>query len=192
MMRATKISLWLVCLIYILMGGLVSIIFWPSSHGIQSDVISVLPANGLLSDFIKLSMTIVILFTTPLIIVPCGDLVKRKLGFNSDEHGQCGKTGIETIIRISVCILCGFISVLVPNFVYVISFFGCLCVSLIGYCFPPLAHILCLLKLRSKRLISPSELRQMFIDGLLLPIGFISCVFTSYLTFQTMMEKMKK
>ena len=134
----------------------------------------------------------VILSTTPLIIVPCGDLVQRKLGLNNRESLLLGKINIAIIIRISVCMLCGFISVLVPNFVYVISFFGCLCVSMLVYIYPSLAHISCLLKLRSKRSITSSELQELYIDCILLPIGIISCFFTSCLTFQTMMGEMKK
>ena len=191
MMKATNISLWIVFGAYLLMGELLSIIFWPSSHGIQGDVTSVLPDSALLSIIIKLSMTSVILCTTPLIIVPCGDLVQRKLRLNQNNSDSAKKwTGM--IIRIFICILCAFLSVCVPNFVYVISFIGCLCVSLISYVYPPLAHIICFMKLNPARaLISAEKWRQLYLDGIILPIGLISCILTSNLTFHAMMKNIE-
>jgi amino acid permease len=192
MMKATKASLWFVYAGYLLMGELLLIIFWPSLHGIQNDVISILPNDSSLSLLIKLSMIVVILSTVPVIIVPFGDLVQRKLGMGSESSNDSTKASEGTIIRISICIVCTLVSIFIPNFVYVISFLGCLCVSLISYAYPPLAHIICYDKVhRSSSSKSSSELQQLCLDGSILLVGIVSCIFTSYLTFQKMMEELR-
>ena len=183
MMKATKISLWIVYITYVVSAELLSIIFWPTIHGFQSDVISALPYNSFLSRTIKISMSIVILSTVPLIIVPFGDLMQQKLGMKN--HGNGG-----IVVRISLCIVCASVSILVPNFVYVISFIGCCCVAMTSYTFPALVHICCLLKLRQSRtrILSKVEWRHLYLDGILAPMGLISCILTSSLTFQEMIR----
>ena len=187
-MRATKISLWFVFVFYVLIGELILIIFWPSIHGIKSDITRVLPMDTFLLSFVSLSMALVILCTTPLVIVPCGALVMKKLGLDRLE-GDDLERRVGITVRITICIICSFVSVMVPNFVYVISFIGCLCMSILSFAYPPLAHMLCLMKLNKK---TPRPQRQngrMVIDAFVFIFGLTSSILTTYMTFQTMMEK---
>ncbi len=184
MMKATNASLWTVCTTYILTGEIISIIFWPTLHGFQTDMLSTMPHASILSVIIKVSMSLVILSSIPLIIVPFGDLIQAKL-IRTKEQGWGG-----LVLRISLCIICALISIVVPNFVYVISFIGCFCVALISYTLPALAHIFCLLKLRKGdiSLLSKLEWGQLYLDCILVPIGLISCILTSDLTFKEMIR----
>lgn len=181
MMKATNAALWVVFATYVSLGILLSIIFWPTLKGFHSDILSALPHNSLLSSAVKLSMSIVIISSIPLIIVPFGDLLQQKLGLHRQWEGAT--------VRISICIVCALVSISVPNFVYVISFIGCFCVAFISYTFPAVAHIFCLFKLRDSRLsFSKAEWRQIYVDAMLLPVGLISCLMTSDLTFKEMLK----
>lgn len=196
MMEATTKSLWVVFLTYGVIGIFLSIIFWPSLHGFQSDMTDAIPNHSLLSNTLKLSMSVVILSTVPLIIVPFGDLVMQKLGLDKKRHESPNDTNYTgSIVRISLCIICAFISLSVPNFVYVLSFIGCFCVALISYAYPALAHIVCFFKLYNQptriSVITKSEWRQLYLDMVLIPISFASCLLTSTLTFRQMMKEIE-
>lgn len=206
MMKATKMSLWIVFAAYAVIGTLLSIIFWPSLHGFQSDMTAAIPNHSLLSDTLKLSMSVVILSTIPLIIVPFGDLVMQKFGLDKNRHDDINSTDDSTgicapknyvgiIVRISLCIICAFVAIAVPNFVYVLSFVGCFCVALISYSYPALAHIFCFFKLYHQptrlSVISKSEWRQLYLDMILIPISFVSCILTSDLTFRQMIVEIQ-
>ncbi len=203
MMQATKISLWSIMGVYFIIGELMVIVFWPSIHGIDSDVTKVLPQDTLVSYFVGLSMTMVVLFSTPLVIVPCGDFIMKKLGLDriaslrtsssssSSSFFLITERSIGVVVRISICIVCAIISLSVPNFVYVLSFVGCLCVSIIAYTYPPLAHMRCTNKLSSITGETESSFGRMSIDCLALLVGLLSSILTSCMTFQVMMEKIQ-
>ena len=189
-MRATKISLWFVFISYVLIGELMLVMFWPTIHGIKSDITRVLPMNTYLSSFVSLSMAMVILCTTPLVIVPCGALVMKKLGLDRlDGEGQERRLGVT--VRIIICIICALISVMVPNFVYVVSFIGCLCMSILSFAYPPLTHMLCLMKLNKKTLRPKRYYGRMVIDVVVFIFGLTSSILTTYMTFQTMVERIR-
>mmetsp|Transcript_9130 Transcript_9130/g.10577 ORF Transcript_9130/g.10577 Transcript_9130/m.10577 type:complete len:493 (+) Transcript_9130:123-1601(+) len=191
-LKATNISLWIVFMTYAVMGDILSIIFWPSLHGFKTDMISILPNNATFPTILRLSMTLVILTTAPLIIVPTGDLIVNKFGLiNSSSGSMSSKIGM--MLRITICIFCAFVSVFVPNFVYVISFVGCCLGSFISFVYPPLIHIKCLFKVKKLQTKNHSSQKYTIVlDVILLLIGLISCFVTSNLTLQIMIKNIER
>jgi len=177
---------------YAVMGDILSIIFWPSLHGFKTDMISILPNNATFPTILRLSMTLVILTTAPLIIVPTGDLIVNKFGLiNSSSGSMSSKIGM--MLRITICIFCAFVSVFVPNFVYVISFVGCCLGSFISFVYPPLIHIKCLFKVQKLQTKNHSSQKYTIVlDVILLLIGLISCFVTSNLTLQIMIKNIER
>jgi len=184
MMKATKMSLSIVAVAYVFLGGLISIIF---VKGIRGDILSELP-NSSLPTFLRMLMTIVVLTSVPLIIIPSGDLLHDKI-IRKPNGADRGKS--VYVIRFILAQICAGISVAVPNFVFVISFIGCFCVTLLSFVYPPILHLRCLHEF------VPKEKRQsmkmlMVVDVVIFFLGMITTVFTSWLTFNSMLEEMKK
>ena len=182
MRKATQISHWAVCIAYILMGEGIAIIFRPTMASFQGDVLTQLPSNSIIIQFLRLAMSIVIFATIPLIAVPTGDLIYGKLpmslkGDNADKG--------TAVIRIMTCLVCAYVSVAVPDFVSAISFTGCLCVASLSFVYPPLVHLVLRYKIRRQ------EKNRIFCsDVLVLLWGLVATVISTVLTFQGMMMKM--
>lgn len=184
MMKAANISHSIVVIAYVIMGDFISIIF---VQGVQGDILSELP-NSSLPTIIRILMTIVILTTVPLIIIPAGDLVHDKL-IRKPKGSSKGKS--VYVVRFILALLCAVVSVSVPNFVYVVSFVGCFCVTLLSFAYPPILHMRCMYQFcpEEKRL---SMKKMIVTDMILLTLGIIITIFTSLLTFKSMMEVMKQ
>jgi len=186
MMKATRMSLSIVAIAYVFMGDLISIIF---VHGIRGDILSELP-NSSLPTVLRILMTFVVLTSVPLIIIPSGDLLHDKI-MRKPQGANKGRS--VYVIRFVLAQLCAGISVAVPNFVYVISFIGCFCVTLLSFVYPPILHLRCMHEFlpKEKRQFS-SVKRLIVVDVVLFLLGIIITVFTSWLTFKAMLEEMKK
>ena len=140
LLRATKWAVLVVALSYVVIGlGLLWT--YPNIHG---DVLHELPTEGWLPALTRLSMVVVVLVTAPLLIVPCGDLIERRLlglrGRSTSTPQQVWY--LQVVVRWGICITCAAISTMVPGFVDVLSFVGCCCVALVGFCLPPFLHLL--------------------------------------------------
>jgi amino acid permease len=114
-------------------------------------------------------MVLVILATTPLLIVPCGELLEGKIqhqlslqgdGRSSSHVGlRNGRPGrptsheteqfVKIVVRFGISFTTAAISVGIPGFVDALSFVGCFCVALVSFCIPPFLHFV--LVLRSRR-----------------------------------------
>jgi solute carrier family 36 (proton-coupled amino acid transporter) len=115
---AATIAMLAVAASYIIIGiGL--LILYPN---IEGDVLHELPQNGLLPVVTRLAMTLVVLVTAPLLIVPCGELIEGKMSPQPTMK-------LKGIVRFSICFITVVISLSVPGFVYVLSFVGCFCVG---------------------------------------------------------------
>jgi amino acid permease len=172
--NSCNISLWIVFVAYCIMGNGLSIIFMQT---INSDVLSVLP-HGIVPTSLRLLMVIVILTTLPLIIIPAGALVHDKV-FGTTKGSYIFP------IRLFIAIICAVLSVELPNFVFVLSFIGCLCVSFISFVYPPLVHIICTNKFN----LNPMSLQTLFLDGTMLTWGIFVTIFTSRQTYLSMMQQ---
>jgi len=134
MVQATSIALFLVALGYIMIGsGL--LILYPS---IDTDLLEALPKSGPVPATVRLSMVVVIIASSPLLVLPCGELIEGKL--HKWFHLEPSRVA-RIITRMSICLVCTIISVVVPGFVYVLSFVGCFSVATVSFIFPPLLHL---------------------------------------------------
>lgn len=185
MPRATKMACTAVFIIYFIIGDIVAIIFLPSNHNFGGDVLSVLP-NTWISTFIRLAMTSVMVTSIPLILIPTGDLLLRKIGMRSD-HKYASR--ISLTLRVSMCCIGAIISATLPNFVYVMSFLGCLCVSLMSFVYPLVVHLVCFYKFCPEDVLKANS-KHVLLDGVLLLFGTGATILTSYLTYRTLMSQL--
>jgi len=185
MMKATKYALYLVFFLYAIISDGVAIVYSPSSnviiteqhgqlyyrHYFVGDVIKHLP-DGYLPTFVRLVMAIVTALSAPLLIVPCGEVLEGRFW-----NGKKVSFQTRVILRLTICVVSTIISILVPNFVAVISFIGCFSVALISFIFPYLFHIV----LQRKHKInstnkSNSKFGSIQTDYLMLTLGvFATC-----------------
>jgi hypothetical protein len=112
---------------------------------IQGDVLHELPTTGLVPTATRLAMVLVVLVTAPLLIIPCAELLEGKLAATVTRdkmpEGQIGRIQ-SFLIRWGICLVCAAISTFVPGFVNVLSFVGCCCVAVVGFCVPPFLHLI--------------------------------------------------
>lgn len=200
MTRATEIALLGVFITYSAIGNGITILFSPSVPSFEGDVLEVLP-NSWIPTAVRLSMTFVVIVTAPLLVVPCGELLEGKIGLAAD----CSFV-LRAVIRLTICLFCTGVSVIVPGFVYVLSFVGSFCVALVSFIFPPLFHLLLLWQREegqadTKLFASPQQLHDIgngwsrshtggttrhsiiYFDAALLCWGVIATAITSVFTF---------
>lgn len=182
MMKATRISLTIVFLVYVVIGDVITILF---DDTIKGDILSELPVS-IIATIIRMLMTIVVLTSVPLILIPAGDLIHDKILGKSTKVGKS-----VYLVRFALALLCAFISVEVPDFVSIISFVGCFCVALLSFAYPPLLHLRCVFKFLS---VEERRLKQKLItvDIVLLLWGILSTIFTSFLAFQNLISQEKE
>jgi amino acid permease len=182
MVKATRISLSIVLVLYIFMGDLISIIFMQS---IKSDIISELPTT-FFPTLLRILMSVVVITSIPLIIIPAGDLIHDKIVPNPNNSNR--RTPVY-VIRFLLAQLCAIISTMVPDFVFVLSFVGCFCVALLSFAYPPILHLTCVYRYypKEKRYLKTNLIVA---DVILFVWGLIATVFTSVLTFRSMVAKM--
>ena len=139
--KVALISMLLVAVMYIITGiGLLYL--YPI---IDADVLSQIPNNEWLATITRLAMIVVVVATAPLLLIPCSLIVEGKLhNHDSEIHPM---TRLWT--RICLCFGTVAVSVMVPEFVLVLSFVGCFSVALVSFCVPPLLH--CILLIRHQR-----------------------------------------
>jgi amino acid permease len=149
---ATWWAMILVASSYVIVGiGL--LIPYPTMDG---DVLHELPSFGWVPTMTRIAMVLVVLVTAPLLIVPCGELLEGKFAAFAHHHHHAHhddssgdewnfhttKWHIKAMVRWSICLVCAGISTFVPGFVNVLSFVGCCCVAVVGFCVPPFLHLI--------------------------------------------------
>lgn len=207
MTLATQNALWLVFLVYIVMSSLIPIIFLPGIPKFDGNVLDVLP-HGWIPTFLRLTMSLVISLTFPLIVVPLGELMEGKLGLDLSS-----KRILQISLRFIVILLCGAVSVFVPSFVHVTSFLGCVSVSAVTFVCPPLFHMILVSqckKLKKNKnyrtlasgqgngddvdgddsVFNKSFIRAILFDLVLTILGIVASVITSILTFKSLINQM--
>ena len=173
---------------------------------IKGDVLHELPTTGWLPTATRLAMMLVVLVTAPLLIVPCGELLEGKLAGWSFHHEtessdydhatqQPHKSWrLKALVRWSLCLVCAAISCFVPGFVNVLSFVGCCCVAVVGFCLPPFLHIILSVKKNARHLpTSRSRIQilmeqlmdpSLWMDVALLVWGLLATAISTYYTFR--------
>ena len=122
-------------------------------------------------------MSIVILATIPLITVPTGELIYRKLPSVLRSYDSIK---MLSLIRIIICLFSAIISIEVPGFVTAISLTGCFSVASLSFVYPPLVHLV--LQCKSRRY----KTHLFFVDIVLLLLGTIATTISTSLIFQSL------
>lgn len=192
--QATMAALLLVALTYMFIG-LGFLILYPN---IQADVLSELPHDGWIPILTRWAMVIVVMATSPLLIVPCGEIIEGKLLFhddnddnndddhvhnnndNNDHHNNANPHSHhhhrkrQMMVRVGICILTVAISVGIPEFVSVLTLVGCFCVAFVSFCIPPYLHFLIL----------QQQGQQSWTDVLLLCFGLLATGISTTYVFE--------
>ncbi|KAL3816074.1 hypothetical protein ACHAXA_009712 [Cyclostephanos tholiformis] len=191
---AVRTGLLLVYVGYIIMSNGIRILFSPS-HVFDGDVLQAMPNSGI-SMYVRLLMTFVVVLTTPLVVVPCGELIEGKLGMvDADDSGDGGGGGQRQrrrslapkriLVRVVICLSCIAFSVNVPNgFVNLVSFIGCFCGATTGFVLPPLFR----LKLSTGGKCWP----ECLCDVGALVLAVVATSITSALTFRELIGKVAR
>jgi len=190
LVRATWWAMLIVAGSYIAIGA-----FWALFPDIDGDVLHELPSIGWIPTLTRLSMVLVVLVTAPLLIVPCGELLEGKLvrlcPHNEDNHEDeyrksPGDWRLKAAVRWSICLVCAAISTFVPGFVNVLSFVGCCCVAVVGFCVPPLLHLILSLQKanRHQRLLESSLAVSLAYDLALFLWGLLATAVSTIYTFR--------
>jgi amino acid permease len=144
MVPATWLALMGVAVAYIAVAVLFLVLF----PELDSDILQELPktGNNILPILTRVSMVLVVLMTAPLLIVPCGELLEGKVHKHLVVYGrtildlEVSAQWMRIVFRFGICFVAVGISLYVPGFVDVLSFVGCCCVAMVGFCIPPLIH----------------------------------------------------
>lgn len=165
---AAGVALLGVAICYMLIGYVLLSLYYP----VQGDILQQLPTNGIAPLFVRLAMVVVVVLTSPLIVLPCSLIMEEKLLSAATKP-------MQAMIRYSICVLCAIISVSIPGFVYVLSFVGCCSVALVGFIIPPLLHIALVIKHES---VVP--ITGLVLDFVMLTWGVTATIISSTNTFR--------
>ena len=136
MLSAANTALTFVVFFYIIIGCGVSIIFASENDNhFQGEVLSHLPSTWI-STLVRLAMAATTIATTPFLVIPCGEIITSKLGW-----GKNSTRTMSIIIRSILCISSAFLSLIVPDFVWVVKISGSFCLSLVGFVCPSLFYL---------------------------------------------------
>lgn len=110
---------------------------------IENDLLAEIPSTGIVATTTRFAMIIVVMASTPLLIVPCAEIIEGKI--LKRENGA-GRRSRKWMIIIRTLLLLGTVSVAaeLPNFVSVLAFVGCFAVSMVSFVLPPGLHWLLL------------------------------------------------
>ena len=137
--RTAMISMTIVGVCYTIIG----ISFLYLFPNIENDLLAELPSTGLIATVTRIAMIIVVMASTPLLIVPCAEIVEGKVMKSETGHERRSRKGM---IMIRTFILLGTVCIAakLPDFVSVLAFVGCFAVSMVSFVLPPGLHLLLL------------------------------------------------
>lgn len=137
--RTAMFSMTIVGVFYVIVG--VSFLFlFPS---INDDLLAEIPSTGIIAMMTRMAMIITVMASTPLLIVPCAEIIEGKiLGSqnNQENRSRMGMIIIRTILLLSTVSAAAEL----PDFVSVLAFVGCFAVSMVSFVLPPGLHWLLL------------------------------------------------
>jgi amino acid permease len=173
--KAAMISMSLVGVCYVIIG--VSFLYlFPN---IEVDLLSKIPSHGMLATTTRLAMIITTMASTPLLIVPCAEIIEGKILNNED--GQTKSKKLMIIIRTCILLCTVLIASELPSFVSVLAFAGSFAVSMVSFVLPPGLHWLLL---RQGYYDGPGGLDfpiwSRICDLSMLLIGFLTTIITTW------------
>jgi amino acid permease len=146
---------------------------------IEVDLLSKIPSHGMLATTTRLAMIITTMASTPLLIVPCAEIIEGKILNNED--GQTKSKKLMIIIRTCILLCTVLIASELPSFVSVLAFAGSFAVSMVSFVLPPGLHWLLL---RQGYYDGPGGLDfpiwSRICDLSMLLIGFLTTIITTW------------
>jgi len=133
--QTAMISMTLVGLCYVIIG----ISFLYLFPDIENDLLAEIPSTGFLATGTRLAMIVVVLASTPLLVVPCAEMVEGKIMKSENGHEKRSRIGM-IVIRTFILLATVSVAVKLPGFVSVLSFVGCFAVSMVSFVLPPALH----------------------------------------------------
>jgi len=137
--QTAMISMTIVGVFYVIIG----ISFLYLFPDIEDDLLAEIPSTGLIATVTRLAMIIVVMASTPLLIVPCAEIIEGKIMKNENGQGRQSRKGM-IIIRTSILLGTVSVAAKLPGFVSVLAFVGCFAVSMVSFVLPPGLHCLLL------------------------------------------------
>lgn len=172
--KAATISMSLVAISYALIGVGFLYLF----PNIEKDLLSELPSDGILTTTTRLAMIVVTIASTPLLIVPCAEIIEGKIIENKDGREEKSK---KLMIITRTCLALGTVIIAseLPNFVSVLAFVGSFAVSTVSFFLPPGLHWLLLRQGIRGEEETLSFWSRVF-DLMMLLVGFVTTVITTW------------
>lgn len=187
---AVWVGLLIVCAGYIVMSNGIRVLFSPS-HVFDGDILKAMNPDSWISLLVRLLMTVVVALTTPLVVVPCGELIEGKLGMNANDDGHQQRRFLapkRILIRVLIIAACMAFSEYVPNgFVDFVSFIGCFCGATTGFILPPLFRMKLSTKIKPWTWGNMDRMRLCDVSALVLAL--VATAIASFLTFCELISK---
>jgi len=146
----------------------------------------ILPTIGVVPTVVRLAMIVVIVLTSPLIVLPCGVILEGKIQSIIGGRVHSWSRLLQVVVRSSICIAAAVISISTPGFVYILSFVGCCAVSLVSFVVPPLLHIALVCKYEDVR----SKIATILLDVVMLIWGISAMTISSTYTFKKLQSNL--
>lgn len=135
--NAAAISMSIVGMVYAMIGVYFLYLF----PNINNDLLAELPSTGFVATTTRLAMVVVVMASTPLLIVPCAEIIEGKVMKSGNASGS---RKWMIIIRTLLLLSTVGVAAELPNFVAVLAFVGCFAVSMVSFVLPPGLHWLLL------------------------------------------------
>mmetsp|Transcript_10938 Transcript_10938/g.25900 ORF Transcript_10938/g.25900 Transcript_10938/m.25900 type:complete len:500 (-) Transcript_10938:20-1519(-) len=176
--QTAMISMSLVGVCYIIIG--VSFLYlFPN---IENDLLAEIPTAGILATITRLAMILVVMASTPLLIVPCAEIVEGKI---TKSKGSDATRSKSLMIFVRTSIMLGTVSVAakLPGFVSVLSFVGCFAISMVSFVLPPALHWLLVGQRISADLEGTNHAFWSYLcDISMLMVGLVTTIITTWFT----------
>ena len=188
MLEATRKGLSLASIVYAVVGVYIAILFSPGDSVFNGDALQHLPSDKIYAVVIRVAMAVMVTISSPLLLIPCSEILDGKLISSSDTTSLLAKY----TIRIGISIFCAIIAATVPDFVHIVSFIGGCFVSLITFTVPPFLYLTLIRKEKQLNTYSKhkTDTRSFLIDQIMLLLGLAATIVASFLTFDAMLKAM--
>ena len=185
MMEATARGLSIASGVYIVVGISLAMLFSPDDADFQGDALQQLPNDKVYAIIVRLAMVLMVIVSTPLLVIPCGELLDSMLlKKNSEDVDTLLSIPLKKVaIRIFICFLSALIAATVPNFVLIVSFIGACFVSFTTFTIPPFLYLALQYKFFGKFVTM-----NVYLDMFLLVCGIVATLAASFETFDSMMR----
>ena len=176
--QTAMVSMSVVGVCYVIIG----ISFLYLFPNIENDLLAEIPSTGFIATMTRLAMIIVVMASTPLLIVPCAEIVEGKLMKSANSQGRHRRRGM-IVIRTFILLGTFCVAAKLPGFVSVLAFVGCFAVSMVSFVIPPGLHWLLLGQgFQDDSGGMNYSLWSSICDASMLLIGFATTIITTWFT----------